>query len=69
MDQNLVVKLESQIEQLIHACKILQKECNALRAEQARLIEERDSLQTLNHSAAEQIKHIVQRIKTAGVSE
>lgn len=69
MDQHLVVKLETQIEQLINTCKALQKECNALRTEQERLIEERDALQMLNHSAAEQIKQIVQRIKTVGVPE
>ena len=67
MNELIINQLEAKIENLIQACKALQDACNALLQAQAELEEERDVLQTLNYSAAEQIKQIVQRIKTAGV--
>ena len=68
MSEAIVNKLETQIEHLIQSYKALQDEYNALSTEQTRLLEERDVLQALNYSAAEQIRQIVQRIKVAGVT-
>ena len=64
MKQSLFNKLEEQIVDLIEICKFLQTENNELRTKQAVLAQERNHLLERNRQAAEQVKKVVQRIRT-----
>lgn len=64
MDSSVFNKLEQQVIELVEACKALQHENNELRSKHAILTQEKNHLFEKNRAAAEQIKKVIQRIRT-----
>lgn len=64
MDSSVFKKLEQQIIDLVEACKTLQDENNELRTKYALLNQEKNHLCEKNKAAAEQVKKVIQRIRT-----
>lgn len=64
MDSSVFKKLEQQVIDLVEACKALQQENKELRTKHALLTQEKNHLFEKNRAAAEQVKKVIQRIRT-----